>query len=141
MRAFVIDVCEMIIDFEFQFPVIVNRIQYDIRAHAHDLRAGVTSDWGWTNEDEADQLVHLIASDWRQAPLGSADLALCVYAEKLTLTPTEMSEEDLERLRQHGFDDRGIHDATLVIAYFNYINRIADSLGVEQEEFIRPWEQ
>lgn len=46
----------------------------------------------------------------------------------------------MARLRQHGFEDRAIHDATQVISYFNYINRIADGLGVEPEEFIRPWE-
>ena len=52
-----------------------------------------------------------------------------------------MREDDLERLRQHGLADRAIHDATQVIGYFNYINRIADALGVDYEDFIRPWEQ
>ena len=52
-----------------------------------------------------------------------------------------MIEADVQALHAHGFDDRAIHDATQVISYFNYINRIADSLGVEPEEFIRPWEQ
>lgn len=50
-----------------------------------------------------------------------------------------MSEADVENLRAIGLDDRGIHDATQVIAYFNYINRVADALGVEPETFIRPW--
>jgi len=49
-----------------------------------------------------------------------------------------MSPADLDTLRAHGFDDRAIHDATQVIAYFNYITRIAESLGVEVEEFINP---
>ena len=51
-----------------------------------------------------------------------------------------MGAADLDILRSFGFDDRAIHDATQVISYFNYINRIADSLGVEPETFIRPWE-
>lgn len=51
-----------------------------------------------------------------------------------------MGPTDLEELRRHGFDDRAIHDATQVIAYFNYINRIADALGVEPEQFVRKWE-
>ncbi len=51
-----------------------------------------------------------------------------------------MTEDDLQQLRQQGFDDRAIHDATQVISYFNYINRIADALGVEPETFIRAWE-
>ena len=65
--------------------------------------------------------------------------ALCAFAAKLTRTPSEMSPQDLELLRAHGLDDRAIHDATQVISYFNYINRIADALGVEPEEFIPPW--
>ena len=85
--------------------------------------------------------MHLIASDWRMAPLGEVDLALCAYADKLTKQPTEMTPADLEALRQVGLDDRAIHDATQVISYFNYINRIADALGVEPESFIRPWEE
>ena len=52
-----------------------------------------------------------------------------------------MTESDLEALRQQGLDDRAIPDATQVISYFNYINRIADALHVEPEDFIRPWEQ
>jgi len=67
------------------------------------------------------------------------DAALCAYAEKLTLYPKEMSAADIEALRDVGLDDRAIHDATQVIGYFNYINRIADALGVEPETFIRPW--
>jgi alkylhydroperoxidase family enzyme len=50
-----------------------------------------------------------------------------------------MSPEDLNALREHGFDDRAIHDAVQVIGYFNYITRVADSLGVEPEDFIQPW--
>jgi len=49
-----------------------------------------------------------------------------------------MTPADLDALRTHGFDDRAIHDATQVIAYFNYITRIAESLGVEPETFIDP---
>ena len=84
--------------------------------------------------------MHLIASDWRSAPLNEVDIALCTYAEKLTRTPTQMTEADLNALRKHDLDNRAIHDATQVISYFNYINRVADALGVEPEQFIRPWE-
>ncbi len=52
-----------------------------------------------------------------------------------------MTDDDIIGLRELDFDDRAIHDATQVIAYFNYINRIADGLHVAQEEFIRAWEQ
>jgi alkylhydroperoxidase family enzyme len=50
-----------------------------------------------------------------------------------------MGPGDIDSLRTAGLDDRAIHDATQVIAYFNYINRIADALGVELETFVKPW--
>lgn len=50
-----------------------------------------------------------------------------------------MTEADVEELRSHGLCDPSIHDATQVIGYFNYINRIADALGVELEDFVRAW--
>jgi uncharacterized peroxidase-related enzyme len=83
--------------------------------------------------------VHAVARNWREAELSSPDRALCEFAARLTHRQQEMSPTDLERLRAHGFDDTAIHDATQVIAYFNYITRIADALGVEPEDFIEPW--
>ena len=71
--------------------------------------------------------------------MSPADEALCAFAEKLTRQQSEMSGEDVEALRRNGFEDRAIHDATQVIAYFNYITRVADGLGVEPEDFIEPW--
>ena len=85
--------------------------------------------------------VHHICSDWRQAGVGKLDLALLEYAEKLTKTPQAMGPADLDVLRAAGANDQIIHDATQVICYFNYINRIADALGVEPEAFVHPWEQ
>jgi alkylhydroperoxidase family enzyme len=52
-----------------------------------------------------------------------------------------MSPADLDELRQFEFDDTAIHDTTQVVAYFNYITRIADALGVEPETFVQPWGQ
>ena len=92
------------------------------------------------DEAEADRFVHLIAADWRQASLAAPDHALCTYAVKLTKTPAAMTATDLDELRRYGFDDRAIHDATQVIAYFNYINRVADALAVEPETFVHAWE-
>jgi len=62
-----------------------------------------------------------------------ADHALLDYAVKLTRTPQSMTAADVSRLRAHGFDDRGIHDACAITAYFAFVNRIADGLGVELE--------
>ena len=92
-----------------------------------------------SDPSEADAFVHAVARDWRRAPLAEADRALCAFAAKLTLEQQRMGPGDLEELRVHGFDDRSIHDAAQVIAYFNYITRIADGLGVEPEDFIQPW--
>ncbi len=62
-----------------------------------------------------------------------ADRVLCDYAVKLTLTPGAMNEADVETLRDHGFDDAAITVAVQVIGYFNYINRVADALEVDDE--------
>jgi uncharacterized peroxidase-related enzyme len=74
-----------------------------------------------------------IARDGTSAKLDPVDRALCAFAAKLTLTPTAMAEDDVAALRAQGLDDRAIHDATQVVAYFNYINRIADALHVDLE--------
>ncbi|MBA3364077.1 MAG: peroxidase [Actinobacteria bacterium] len=59
--------------------------------------------------------------------------ALCGYALKLTLRPWDMREADLDPLRGLGMTDRDIVDANQIVAYFNYVNRVADGLGVELE--------
>jgi uncharacterized protein YciW len=64
---------------------------------------------------------------------------LCEFAHKLTHHQHEVHPDDLDRLRDVGFDDRAIHDAVQVIGYFNYITRVADGLGVDPEDFIEPW--
>jgi len=76
--------------------------------------------------------------DYRQANLSSADQALCDYAVRLTLTPGQVGSSHLDMLRQHGFDDDQITIAAQVIGYFNYINRIADGLGVDPESWMTP---
>lgn len=60
---------------------------------------------------------------------------LCRYALKLTVTPWDMSEVDVLALRGGGFSDRDIVDANQVVAYYNYVNRVAEGLGVELEGY------
>lgn len=60
---------------------------------------------------------------------------LCRYALNLTLRPAAVARADVERLRDEGLTDRDIVDANQVVAYFNYVNRIADGLGVELEDY------
>lgn len=64
--------------------------------------------------------------------------ALCEFAEKLTRTPSAMTPADLDALRSHGLDDGVILEAVHVIGYFNYINRVADALGVDLESWMTP---
>lgn len=74
-----------------------------------------------------------IKSDYTTARLSEANRALCDHAIKLTRTPSAVSRDDIDRLRRVGLTDRAISDATQVISFFNYINRIADGLGVDLE--------
>ncbi|MFK5956637.1 MAG: hypothetical protein QM477_09355 [Planctomycetota bacterium] len=62
---------------------------------------------------------------------------MCAYASKLTRTPGSMQEADVLRLRDLGWSDLEIHDACQVVAYFNYVNRLADGLGVDLEAEMR----
>ena len=71
--------------------------------------------------------------DWKTADLAQKDKALCSWAEKLTLTPGEMDVSDVRKLEAVGLSQNAISDAAQVISYFNYINRIADGLGVDLE--------
>ena len=63
--------------------------------------------------------------------------ALCAFAEKLTLHPAEMSPADLDTLREVGLDEETIVDAVHIIGWFNHINRVADALGVDPEEWMQ----
>ncbi len=83
--------------------------------------------------EELEALLRAVSDDWRAAKLSSVDRALCVYAEKLTGSPSEMTGEDLAALRVVGLDDTAIHEAIQVISYFNYINRVADASHVDLE--------
>lgn len=65
--------------------------------------------------------------------LTTRERALVTYADTLTLTPGQVTAADIDALRQVGLDDRAIHDACAVVAYFAFVNRIADGLGVELE--------
>lgn len=82
-----------------------------------------------------DALVEQLKTDYTQAELKSADRAMLAYAARLTLTPGEIVEEDIEALRQAGFGERAILDIAQIVAYFAYVNRLADGLGVSLEAY------
>ena len=79
-----------------------------------------------------------IIYDYRAAALSQADRALCDFARKLTLQPGKMDQADFDRLCGIGFSDEQITIAVQVIGYFNYINRVADGLGIDPEPWMKP---
>ncbi|HEX4954713.1 MAG TPA: peroxidase [Thermoanaerobaculia bacterium] len=72
-------------------------------------------------------------ADYENAPISVADRAMLDYATQLTRDATGISPGDHEGLRAHGFDDRAILQITLIASWFNYINRVADALGVGRD--------
>ena len=74
-----------------------------------------------------------LEADYTRAPLSEQDRAMLDYAVQITNDATAIGPADHERLRGAGFDDRGILQITLIASWFNYINRVADALGVGRE--------
>ena len=100
-----------------------NNCFYWIESHGEDFRAEVKDD------TLADQL----KQNWKTAELDDSDRSLCQWAEKLTKSPDKMTQADVDLLKEKRFSQSAISDAAQVISYFNYINRIADGLGVDLE--------
>jgi uncharacterized peroxidase-related enzyme len=80
-----------------------------------------------------EDLVRALREDLATAPISEQDRVMLEYVVKLTKDATRVSPDDHARLRAAGFDDRGILQVTLIAAWFNYINRVADALGVGRE--------
>jgi uncharacterized peroxidase-related enzyme len=73
------------------------------------------------------------AHDYRQAELSPRERALCDFAVKLTHLAAEVEESDIDALRAQGLSDTDVSDAIQVIGYFNYVTRVADGVGIEDE--------
>jgi uncharacterized peroxidase-related enzyme len=78
-------------------------------------------------------LASAIAEDYNTAPISEQDRVMLGFVAKLTKDATEISREDHARMREAGFDDTAILQVTLIASWFNYINRVADALGVGRE--------
>ena len=78
-------------------------------------------------------LVQALEEDYTTAPITPQERVMVDYVVKLTKDATRCSKNDIAGLRAAGFDDRGILQITLIASWFNYINRVADAVGVGRE--------
>ena len=79
-------------------------------------------------------MVQQLREDYREAPITPAERAMLDFAVQISEDATRISRDDIEGLRDHGFDDRAILQITLIASWFNYINRVADALGVGRDD-------
>lgn len=82
-----------------------------------------------------DTLVQQLITDYQEADISVQDRAMLDYVVKLTLEPWSLEEADVQRLRDAGFSDREILDINQITGYYAYVNRLADGLGVDLEDF------
>lgn len=101
-----------------------NHCRYCIVHHSTALKTM------WKDDDK----VHSLSDDFKQSGLDAQELLLSSYAIELTINPDVSHKETIEKMKAIGLSDRAILDATLVIAYFNFVNRIVHGLGVELEQ-------
>lgn len=97
-----------------------------MEAHAEDLRT----------ECQDDELVAAIKRDYHTAEIDAKTRTMLEYVERVTLQPYDLREDEVEHLRTAGFSDADILDIVHIAGYFNHINRLADALGVDLEDFM-----
>jgi uncharacterized peroxidase-related enzyme len=94
-----------------------------VESHAEFLRR-VTLD---------ENLIEALRADYKQAPITEAEMVMCDYVVQLTKDATKIHPAHHEKMRANGFDDTAILQITLIASWFNYINRVADALGIGRE--------
>ena len=85
------------------------------------------------DDEQAEKILNGVLDDYKTAPISEKEKAMLDYAVKLTKKPAAVKKEDLDQLREFDLSDRDILDLNQVVAYFNYVNRTADGLGIELE--------
>ena len=101
-----------------------NKCDYCVNHHSEALN------FYWKDEEKVKQ----VARDFRKIDLTEKQNTMLEFAEKLTLYPGKMKEDDVVSLRENGFSDEEILSITLITNYFNFVNRVANSLGVDFSE-------
>ncbi len=99
----------------------INDCPYCVNHHAEALNVY------WKDSAKIQQIIN----DFKTVDLPVRTFAILSYAEKLTLYPGSVDEHDIENLKLHGLSDKDILNINLVVSYFNFVNRIANGLGVE----------
>ncbi len=102
----------------------LNNCAYCINHHAEALNHY------WKDEAK----INMLISDYKSIDFSIRTLAILNYAEKLTITPGLVNEFDVQNLRIHDISDEDILNINLIVSYFNFVNRIANGLGVESTE-------
>ena len=94
---------------------------------------------------EDPEIASIVMQDYGNAALDKETLVIVEYVEKLTKTPSEMTEDDVETLRSAGLSDSQILSVVMITAMFAFMNRLADGLGVQIEDakgsFVNSWLQ
>lgn len=103
---------------------MTNQCEYCVKHHAEALKQY------WKSDERVSGLLKMS----EDARLDKNDTALCTFARDITLNPELITKQKLDVLRHTGFDDRAILDATLVVSYFNFVNRITLTLGLQVNE-------
>ena len=83
-----------------------------------------------------DVLTEAIKTDFHQADVDAPTRKMLEYVERVTLTPADVEEKEVEELKRYGFSDEDIFDMVHITGYFSHINRVADALGVDLEDFM-----
>lgn len=102
----------------------INNCEYCLHHHAEALNSY------WKDDAKIDELIN----DYKSIDFDIRTLAILNYAEKLTITPFLINEYDIQNLRIHNLSDEDILSINLIVSYFNFVNRIANGLGVEFSE-------
>lgn len=106
---------------------MLNRCPYSLANHWANAKHLMADD------EKADRVEQALQQRRPESVFDGRELALMRYAEKLTLTPGDMVEADIEALRASGLDDGEILEANQIIGYFNYVNRCLNGLGVSTD--------
>ena len=87
-------------------------------------------------ESRDDHLVEGVKQDYTRLDLSSAERAMLDYAVKLTVAPSTATEEDINNLKEHGFNDRDVLDIIHVICLYNFNDRLAEATGISGHDFL-----